>query len=206
MPTCKICLRSFQNLRYRSPRVCVCGRCTNALNDYKEVAEPSYLAVAELLKVGMLKRAHMDSLPSAPLWQQEKAQRILANFEREHQSALPDWITRLLANPRNTSKEFKILRAYRRGLLHYDRPRGWGYPANWREVASRIRALDGHKCIVCGAQNTELHVHHIVYASNFGTHQKQNLATLCRRCHEEEHETVFDFGENLQTTDTPPPG
>lgn len=203
MPTCKICLKDFKHLRYRSPRICVCGRCTNSLNDYKEVAEESYFAIGEMLKTGMRRRANEDSSPHAPLWRQEKARRTLANFEHEHQNALPDWTTRLLADPKNTAKIFKIVRAHRRGLLHFDRPHGWGYPTNWRAVATKIRALDGHKCIACGTQNIELHVHHIVYASNFGTHQKQNLVTLCRRCHEAEHETVFDFGENLRNGATP---
>jgi hypothetical protein len=40
-----------------------------------------------------------------------------------------------------------------------------------------------------------------VYASNFGTHQKTNLVTLCRKCHEKEHKRVFDFGENIVATD-----
>lgn len=203
MPTCKICLRSFKHLRYRSPRICICGRCTNSLNEYKEVAEASYSAIGELLRTGMLRRAHEDSSPHAPLWRQEKAQRVLANFDREYQSALPDWTTRLLADPKNTDRAFKIIRAHRRGLLHYDRPHGWGYPTNWRDVAAKIRALDGYKCIVCGAQSTELHVHHIIYASNFGTHQKHNLVTLCRRCHEDEHETVFDFGEESYSAESP---
>ncbi|TXI47333.1 MAG: HNH endonuclease [Lysobacter sp.] len=204
MPTCKICLRKFQKLRYRSPRICICGHCTNSLNDYREVAEYSFKSIGDLLKTGMLKNAHADSSPGAPKWRQERGQKILANFDVEFKAALPLWTNKLLANPENRSKEFKIARAYRRGLLHFDRPIGWGYPNNWREVSANIRALDGYSCISCGAVNTELHVHHVVYVSNFGTHQKNNLVTLCRRCHEEEHETVFDFGEDLLSPESLP--
>jgi 5-methylcytosine-specific restriction endonuclease McrA len=174
------------------------------LNDYSDVAEASYEAIGELLKTGMLRRAHADTAPHVPRWRQEKAQRTLANFESEYLEALPDWTTHLLADPTNRSRIFKIVRAHRRGLLHYNRPNGWGYPANWRDIAATIRTLDGYACVVCGATDAELHVHHIVYASNFGTHQKQNLVTLCRPCHEDEHETVFDFGETSPAPESLP--
>lgn len=204
MLTCKICLREFKQLRYRSNRICICGRCTNYLNESKEVAQGSYAELSELLKTGMIRKAAADTAPNIPQWRQDRAQKTLANFEQEHIAALPEWTNRLVADPKNNRKIFKIIRAHRRGLLHYDRPKGWGYPSNWMDVAASIRALDGCACVKCGGQNTELHVHHIIYASNFGTHQKYNLLTLCRRCHEEEHKTVFDFGENMQTPDIPP--
>jgi 5-methylcytosine-specific restriction endonuclease McrA len=201
MPTCKICLRTFNHLRFRSERICVCGRCVNSINGYREVAEASYKELGDLLRSGMLRSAHVDTAPHAPQWRQDRAQRRLANFEIEFSRELPEWINTLVANPENRRKTFKIVRAHRRGLLHFDRPHGWGYPANWPHVAARIRQMDEFACLNCGARDTELHVHHIIYASNFGTHQQQNLVTLCRGCHEAEHERVFDFGENLVAPD-----
>ena len=204
MLTCKICLLQFKKPRFNSPRLCVCGRCTNALNEYKEVAEHSYSQVGDMLKTGMLRNTHADTSPDTPVWRQKRAQKTLENFDREYQAALPGWINRLVSNKNNRRKTFKIIRAHRRGLLHLDRPHGWGYPSNWKSVALRIRALDHYTCVNCGTQDSELHVHHIVYVSNFGTHQQQNLVTLCRACHEVEHKRVFDFGENLSNSDTPP--
>jgi 5-methylcytosine-specific restriction endonuclease McrA len=196
MLTCKICLRSYKQLRYPSARVCVCGHCVNDLNEYHEVAEHAQEELGELLKRGMLRNAHADTSPSAPRWRQEKAQHVLANFEAEFARALPNWLNGLLAKAENRSKPYKMLRAYRRGLLHFDRPRSWGYPPNWQQVAAKMRRLDGFGCVACNARDTELHVHHIVYASNFGTHRQENLVTLCRPCHETEHERVLDFGES----------
>lgn len=93
----------------------------------------------------------------------------------------PAGINRLVSSKANRQKPYKIIRAHRRGLLHLDRPHGWGYPSNWDKVARTIRALDHFTCINCGARDVELHVHHIIYVTNFGTHQKQNLVTLCCR-------------------------
>lgn len=205
MVTCKICLRKFKALRFQSKRVFICGRCTNDLNSYKEVAEDSYRAARELLRTGILRRATIDvSSPNVPLWKQQKAERILENLEAEVDRALPKWINRLLADESNRTKIFKIIRAHRRGLLHLDRPKRWGYPNNWNEVAQNIRKLDRLTCVSCSKGGVELHVHHIVYASNFGTHQRANLVTLCRECHEKEHKRHFDFGENMQVPDDPP--
>jgi len=199
MLACKVCLRKFQTLRFKSTRVCVCGRCTNALNGYKEVAEESYRSARELLLTGMLRRATIEvSSPTTPIWKQQKAERTLSNLEAEVDQALPGWLNRLVADDSNKTKIFKIIRAHRRGLLHLDRPHRWGYPNNWKEVTQNIRKLDNFTCVSCSATGVELHVHHIVYASNFGTHQKTNLVTLCRICHEKEHERVFDFGENCR--------
>lgn len=161
--------------------------------------------VREWLLNSMLRRATIDvSTPSTPPWKQERAERIIGNLDAEVDKALPKWINKLVADKSNNSKVFKIIRAHRRGLLHLDRPHRWGYPNNWKEVAHNIRELDNFTCVSCSATNVELHVHHIVYASNFGTHQRSNLVTLCRECHEKEHKRVFDFGENMLETDEPP--
>lgn len=198
MGTCQICLKDFKNLRFKSQRISICGRCANDLNSYNEVAEESYKAARELLLRGMLRRATRDvSSSDIPLWQQQKAEHLLGNLEAEVDIALPAWINKLVADASNRSKIFKIIRAHRRGLLHFDRPHRWGYPSNWKTVASRIRKLDKNACVTCSTSDSELHVHHIVYASHFGTHRKTNLVTLCRSCHETEHERALDFGENL---------
>ena len=206
MLKCKICLAKFQVPRYRSSRISICGRCANDLNGYRETAESAYKSVRELLLNGMLRRATIAvSTPSTPKWEQERAARDLEELDEAVDRALPKWINKLVADESNKTKFFKIIRAHRRGLLHEDRPHRWGYPKNWKDVASNIRELDGFTCVACSATDCELHVHHIVYVSNFGTHQKSNLITLCRECHEKEHKRVFDFGENMVETDEPPP-
>ncbi|WP_220816102.1 HNH endonuclease [Pseudomonas paralcaligenes] len=149
-----------------------------------------------MLERGIIRRAQIDlSRSNCPDWAREKAARILANPSLEVDKALPDWINRLVADKTNTTKVFKMIRAHRRGLLHFDRPHRWGYRSDWPDVARSIRKLDHFACVACGETNVELHVHHIVYVSNYGTHQQGNLVTLCRHCHELEHGRELDFGE-----------
>lgn len=207
MLTCCVCLRRYKEVRFRSERVCICGRCVNTLNENPEVAQHAQKRVGELLLRGMERNAHRD-LTSEEQWKRRKAEHTLANIEAAHAEALPNWLNRLVADPKNTSRDFKVVRAYRRGLLHFDPPAGWGYPKSWKEVASRIRQLDNFTCIVCAAQYRTIDVHHIVYVSNYGTHQQSNLISLCRQCHEAEHKRVFDFGEgkddNIPGEEEPP--
>ena len=192
---CTVCLKNFHNPRFNTPRIKICGRCVNSLNEYREVAEKSQEEFSERLLVGMIRRAEREILGNFPEWRKEKANKTLENLKEEHANALPEWLNKMAADDSKTEKEYKILRAYRRGLLHYDRPQNWGYPNNWRDVATNIRKLDGFSCVVCGVTNVEIHVHHVIYASNFGTHRKENLVSLCKACHEEEHERELDFGE-----------
>lgn len=157
-----------------------------------------------MLERGIIRRAQWDLMGPREPWIRDKAARVLADPTPEVENRLNAWVNRLVADKSNRTKTFRIIRAHRRGLLHFDRPQRWGYPSNWGEVARNIRRLDGFACVACGATNVELHVHHIVYASNFGTHQQTNLVTLCRPCHEKEHNRVLDFGENMADTDLEP--
>ena len=207
MPKCRICLRVFNELRYSSSRISICGRCVNTLNEAQEVAENAERRIGERLWRGIERNALRD-IESGEPWQKAKAKRTLSDIGAAHAAALPQWLNKVLADPKNTDKDFKLLRAYRLGLLHFDRPVRWGYPKNWKDVASRIRQLDGFQCTVCAAHDQPIDVHHIVYVSNFGTHRQKNLISLCRTCHETEHKRNFDLGEQESeqiefTTETP---
>jgi len=191
---CQVCLRTFGSVRFSTSRIVVCGRCVNALNERREVAADAQARIADMLGRGIVRNAER-SLHAEESWKQDRARREIEDLDAAVARALPNWLNRLLRDPANTSYDFTAMRAYRRGLLHYDRPRSWGYPGNWKMVAARIRGLDGYRCVQCGDGDCVLDVHHIVYASNFGTHRQENLATLCRPCHEREHERSFDLAE-----------
>lgn len=194
MPTCRICLKSFQKLKFNTEHIGICGRCINTLNDTPEPAKNAEARLADMLARGMRRNAELDLLSEAE-WKRRKAHRTLDNFDASLSQALPDWLNRLLAKSENSTRDFKIMRAHRRGLLRMD---GYAdYPSNWAETTHSIRVRDDRRCVACGDTDKVLDVHHIVYLSKHGTNQQSNLITLCRPCHEREHDRVFDLFEQV---------
>lgn len=194
---CQICLQDYKKLRFHTKRIRVCRKCVQALNDYHEVAKPSHDILANRYEEAIRRRASADlqsadeAIWTRALWTLEHLDEIVARN-------LPNWLNKILANPNNTSREYKILRAHRRGLLCENHPQNLER-RNWQVAAKKTRLEDHFRCFDCHATESELHVHHIVYKSNFGTDRKENLITLCRRCHEQEHGRSFDFGESQDT-------
>ena len=61
----------------------------------------------------------------------------------------------------------------------------------WKVRAAQIRELDNHKCVMCGAKDVELHVHHLSYPPppfHIWDATDNELVTLCKDCHEKIHE------------------
>lgn len=68
-----------------------------------------------------------------------------------------------------------------------------GYPDDWDSRRRRVYKRDKYTCQNCGARggsngNAELHAHHIVPKSKGGSHDLDNLKTLCSHCHNTIHE------------------
>ncbi len=201
MPACRICQHVFSSLKFQTERISICTRCVNTLNNSPEPARNSETRFAEKLARGMQRNAERDLLADEE-WKRHKANKTLAGLDAAVTATLHDWITRLLAKSENSTRDFKIMRAHRRGLL---RAEGFAeYPKEWADVAHRVRHRDGYKCKSCGVINTTLDVHHIIYLSNHGTNQQSNLITLCRKCHETEHERIFDWPEAKDPESTDP--
>lgn len=104
MATCKICLRTFQHLRYKSSRVCICGRCTNDLNKYKQVAEDAYDEARQMLERGIIQRAENDLYSEKPQWILDRAVLVLADPARDIARALPGWVNKLVADNSNRKR------------------------------------------------------------------------------------------------------
>ena len=202
MLTCRVCLQAFKKLRVNTGRAAVCGRCVAVLNTRPAVAEGAQRRLVEMLRHGIVRRA-TEELDASEGWRRARARRELDGLDEVVSQATAGWVNRLLADPKNTGRDFKLLRAHRRHLLHFDRPQGWGYPTGWKDVAARVRAMDDYRCTGCGRDDRILDVHHIVYVYHFGTHRQENLATLCRPCHEAEHERTLDFGEGVNSDMSP---
>jgi 5-methylcytosine-specific restriction endonuclease McrA len=53
------------------------------------------------------------------------------------------------------------------------------------ELRSYVVIRDNALCVVCGMRGDDLH--HVKYRSSGGTHKANNLALLCKRCHNDIH-------------------
>jgi hypothetical protein len=67
------------------------------------------------------------------------------------------------------------------------------YPDDWNSRRRRVYQRDDYTCQNCGAKggqkgDAELHAHHIVPKSKGGSHNLNNLKTLCSHCHDTIHE------------------
>lgn len=83
--------------------------------------------------------------------------------------------THLMKNP---SLKFKKIKSW-----GYQRGFNYGFSSRKEAVLNR----DSYTCQICGAKNTRLEVHHIVYRSKGGTDDEDNLITLCESCHKKVH-------------------
>jgi 5-methylcytosine-specific restriction endonuclease McrA len=70
-----------------------------------------------------------------------------------------------------------------------------------REAKAFVRKRDAGQCKCCGKAGGE--VHHLQYRSLGGDHDPNNLALLCKRCHEDIHAHLIEVtfgGRNLART------
>jgi len=58
---------------------------------------------------------------------------------------------------------------------------------HWQRRRTATLERDGYTCQHCGATDTELHVHHLVYRGWYNE-LASDLITLCADCHEKEHD------------------
>ena len=61
------------------------------------------------------------------------------------------------------------------------------YPEDWGQRRKCVYQRDDYTCQRCGDTNVEVHAHHKTPISDGGSHELQNLETLCRPCHEKIH-------------------
>ena len=67
--------------------------------------------------------------------------------------------------------------------VQYQNGRKKGY-ANSQEY---VLCRDKHTCQLCGSTQGKLHAHHVVWSSQGGGDNPENLLTLCAKCHEKVH-------------------
>ena len=77
-------------------------------------------------------------------------------------------------------------------VLANEKVRHWGYQKGklygFENTKAYVLARDNYTCQCCKTKNGTLHVHHIIYRSNGGSDDIENLITLCEGCHKKLHE------------------
>lgn len=146
-----------------------------------------------------LRRAHLDALAAHASHQRDLDARIAAVSMSIHTlpQAVEVEVQQFLARAKGPgptqSKDTRLLRAYFAGLINLDRTAS-ARPelAEYEEQKRRIRARDRYTCLRCGRgfSQGELHVHHVIPLSRFGTNEDANLVTLCHPCHNKQHPDV----------------
>ena len=75
------------------------------------------------------------------------------------------------------------------GRLRQKQPRLVLNQEEYDQLKKCVLNRDGWKCQSCGA-SANLQVHHLVYRSQLGPDELDNLITLCARCHRRRHNTA----------------
>ncbi len=63
----------------------------------------------------------------------------------------------------------------------------------WDKKRRQRLKLDGYTCQECGATDAPLDVHHLTY-ERFGREDMDDLKSLCRQCHDREHQPHVEYG------------
>ncbi|MDD5322835.1 MAG: exonuclease domain-containing protein [Methylococcales bacterium] len=128
----------------------------------------------------------------------EQAKKSYLELEASLPKRIEEYIANHLSFLRSTTNQLKsksdrLLRAHLLGLINADkmilnRPDEDKY----ERLRDHIKSQDGHACVICHKTSfdSELHVHHIIPLSLYGTNQPQNLVTLCYSCHNKQHPTI----------------
>lgn len=83
----------------------------------------------------------------------------------------------------------KYIRAYRSNLIAGESKVPRLLEQDSRKLRSVVLVRDNYACKICGknGRDEELHVHHIIPLSAYGTNEIANLVTLCYSCHNKQH-------------------
>lgn len=56
-------------------------------------------------------------------------------------------------------------------------------PPDWEVIRKSVYTRDLYTCVLCGLDSVPLQAHHVWYRHHGGSHDINNLITLCRDCH-----------------------
>ena len=113
-------------------------------------------------------QAHIDEI--------EFCKKILPISDENLILEVSQFDTALMKNPSLINEKIK----------HWGYQKGFNYGYSSRRSA--ILHRDNYTCQCCGKKNCRLEVHHIIFRSNGGTDDEENLITLCKEYHDGVHD------------------
>ena len=86
----------------------------------------------------------------------------------------------------------KYIRAFRLNLISPGGKEKRLHENEMQSIRRNLRAQDNNTCRICGenGRQLELHVHHIIPIDKYGSNHKNNLITLCHKCHNKQHPDI----------------
>lgn len=60
-------------------------------------------------------------------------------------------------------------------------------PSEHIKAQKKIKELEANQCLLCGVVAKPAHGHHLIYYSEGGAANTQNMVTLCPKCHRDYH-------------------
>lgn len=166
------------------------------------VDDSARIANAQTIKITMqeqLVAAHKEDIARHSLAQQQIDSSLahlrldMLNVPMAAAQDLQDYLQSILITSPTKSKDVRLLRAHYLGILSavhepVERPDDNDFDV----IRRTVRQQDGCRCSSCkkDSQQAELHVHHIIPLSRYGTNSTRNLVTLCYSCHNKQHPDI----------------
>lgn len=66
-------------------------------------------------------------------------------------------------------------------------------PYKHRKAQKEAKSLEQNQCIVCGKVDPNAEGHHLIFYSEGGSADMQNMVTMCRSCHRLYHAGKLDI-------------
>ena len=116
-------------------------------------------------------QAHIDEI--------EFCKKLLPSSDRNLILEVSQFDTALMKNPSLISEKIR----------HWGYQKGFNYGYSSRRKAVLHR--DNYTCQCCGKKNCQLQTHHIIFRSQGGTDDEDNMITLCKECHKGVHASTI---------------
>lgn len=189
MKTCKKCNQQKEDCEFR-PQRHTCRECERKYTR-------SYYAANYDHCIDYARKRHTERRAIEREYQGEyrklnrdKVLRYNRQYDREHRDARREYMGAFREAHRDL---MRLYESKRRAKLNG----GELTEAEWLEVVGQY----GGACLRCGSQSN-ITIDHIIPISRGGTHTKDNVQPLCKKCNSSKHDNTIDFRKHWKQWET----